>query len=161
MKSLKIAIEIPEGKKAEWVNNVLTLVDIKPETIMDKIKTFKDAYDYLDKDDLMIKDLNDTNYGRVSSALLSYLKLRIIARALNENWTPKFTKDEKRWFPVFNLKYNSAAGDSAGIGFFYSNYGTGTAHSSVGFDLLFKSKELSDYCVEQFKDLWSLYLINK
>ena len=26
----KIEVEIPEGKRAEWVNNILTLVDDKP-----------------------------------------------------------------------------------------------------------------------------------
>lgn len=36
----KVEIEIPEGKKVEWVNGVLTLVDDKPEDIKERIKTF-------------------------------------------------------------------------------------------------------------------------
>lgn len=36
----KIEIEIPDGKRAEWVNGVLTLVD---EDVTKRIKTFEDA----------------------------------------------------------------------------------------------------------------------
>ena len=39
----KIEIEIPDGKRAERVNGVLTLVDEKPEDVTDRIKTFEDA----------------------------------------------------------------------------------------------------------------------
>lgn len=34
----KIEIEIPEGKKAEWVNRVLTLVDEKPQDITEYVQ---------------------------------------------------------------------------------------------------------------------------
>lgn len=39
----KIEIEIPDGKRAEWVNGVLTLVDDTPKDVRDRIKTFDDA----------------------------------------------------------------------------------------------------------------------
>ena len=45
----KIEIEVPEGKKAEWVNGVLTLVDDNPPNVMERIKTFEDAYNELGK----------------------------------------------------------------------------------------------------------------
>lgn len=40
-----ITIEIPDGKKAEWVNGVLTLVDDKPQDPNEQIKSFEDAAD--------------------------------------------------------------------------------------------------------------------
>ena len=40
----KVEIEIPDGKMAKWVNDVLTLVDDKkPQDLMGRIKTFEDA----------------------------------------------------------------------------------------------------------------------
>lgn len=43
MNMKKIEIEIPDGKRAEWVNGVLTLVDDKPKDVRERIKTFEDA----------------------------------------------------------------------------------------------------------------------
>ena len=43
MNSKKIEIEVPNGKKPEWVNGVQTLVDEKPQNVMERVKTFKDA----------------------------------------------------------------------------------------------------------------------
>lgn len=46
METKKIEIEIPEGKKAEWINGVLTLVDESQEDnrpVTERIKTFEDA----------------------------------------------------------------------------------------------------------------------
>lgn len=44
----KIEIEIPDGKVAKWVSGVLTLVDEKPQDIIERIKPFEDAYEYLE-----------------------------------------------------------------------------------------------------------------
>lgn len=48
-----IEIEIPSGKKAEWVNGVLTLVDEQVKDnrpVTERIKTFEDACKELGKD---------------------------------------------------------------------------------------------------------------
>ena len=42
-----ITIEIPDGKKAEWIDGVLTLVDDKPQEPNKQIKSFEDALRYL------------------------------------------------------------------------------------------------------------------
>lgn len=103
----KIEIEIPDGKRAEWVNGVLTLVDDTPKDITERIKTFEDACAKLgDKHPLV------TQYRLIAGGyegeeetddLIAYLKLRIIVAALNEGWKPKFTEDEQRWYPWFKL----------------------------------------------------------
>lgn len=36
----EITLQIPEGKKAEWINGVLTLVDDTPKHITERVKTF-------------------------------------------------------------------------------------------------------------------------
>ena len=101
MKTKLISIEVPEGKKVEWVNNVLTLVDDKPKDIMERIKTFKDALNELGRNHPLVFQYN--NIDDVDSDLTAYLKLRIIVAALNEGWTPKFTEDECRYYPYFYL----------------------------------------------------------
>lgn len=105
----KIEIEIPDGKRAEWVNGVLTLVDDtpvddRPKDITERIKTFKDACAELGNEHPFVKSYE--KYVNIVSDeedeeadVIAYLKLRIIVAALNEGWTPKFTEDEWRWYP--------------------------------------------------------------
>ena len=87
----KIEIEIPEGKRAEWINGVLTLVD-EPEVdnrpVTERIKTFEDALEALGDEHPLVKEY----WGVVridfdiSKDLYAYLKLRVIVAALNEEW---------------------------------------------------------------------------
>ena len=46
----KIEIEIPDGKRAEWVNGVLTLVEDTFKDVRDRIKTFEDTCEEDDRD---------------------------------------------------------------------------------------------------------------
>lgn len=101
---MEIRIDVPAGKKAEWVNGVLTLVDETPKDnrpVTERVKTFEDAVRELGDEHPFVKEwhLGDG----LSADLEAYLKLRIIAAALNEGWEPKFTTDEYRYFPWFVL----------------------------------------------------------
>ena len=105
----KIEIEIPDGKRAEWVNGVLTLVDDtpvddRPKDITERIKTFEDACEELGNDHHFVRTYNEyakniSEENKNDKDIIAYLKLRIIIAALNEGWKPKFTKDEWRWYP--------------------------------------------------------------
>lgn len=96
MNSKKIEIEVPAGKNAEWVNGVLTLVDEKDNRpVTERIKTFEDACKELGEEHpfvvaydawIMNEEFDD------QLDIIAYLKLRIIAAALNEGWKPQFTK---------------------------------------------------------------------
>ena len=105
----KVEIEIPDGKIAKWVNGVLTLVDEKPQNVMERIKTFEDAVVELsnramngDKDaGKLLDEWKIIIFSANSKDLLAYLKLRIITYALNEGWKPKFEKPELRYYPWF------------------------------------------------------------
>lgn len=177
MKTKLISIEVPEGKKVEWVNNVLTLVDDKPKDIMERIKTFEDALNELGRNHPLVCQYN--NIDDVDSDLSAYLKLRIIVAALNEGWTPKFTEDECRYYPWFFLytkdeyeklsdKEKSRAvlfggvapdGTSAGFAFAYSGRVPSYSDAYFGSRLCLKSDTLAVYCGEQFKELWFDYYI--
>lgn len=101
-------IEIPDDKRAEWVNGVLTLVDDKPKDVTERIKTFEDACAELgDKHPFVIQYkklydcfLTDTAMNN-SHDIIAFLKLRIITAALNEGWEPQFTEDEYRYRPWY------------------------------------------------------------
>lgn len=55
-KTKKVEIEIPVGKKIEWVNGVLTLVDEKPKDVTERIKTFEDACHELGESHPLVKE---------------------------------------------------------------------------------------------------------
>lgn len=172
MKTKLISIEVPEGKKVEWVNNVLTLVDDKPKDIMERIKTFEDALNELGRNHPLVCQYN--NIDDVDSDLSAYLKLRIIVAALNEGWTPKFTKDECRYYPYVYLytkdevermdedeKKNLLAfgvaayrGAYCGVGCVDSYSAFTTSSADSGSRLALNTRELAEYCGKQFKELW-------
>lgn len=172
MKTKLISIEVPEGKKVEWVNNVLTLVDDKPKDIMERIKTFEDALNELGRNHPFVCQYN--NIDDVDSDLSAYLQLRIIVAALNEGWTPKFTEDEFRYYPYFYLytkdevermdedeKKNLVAfggyaynGTLCGLGYVNSYNAFTSSSANCGSRLALKTRELAEYCGKQFKELW-------
>ena len=108
--SKEITIAVPDGKRAEWINGVLTLVDEPKEDnrpVTERIKTFDDACNALGDEHPLV-----TQYRLTAAAykgdpmtedFIAYLKLRIIVAALNEGWEPKFTEDEYRYFPWFDF----------------------------------------------------------
>lgn len=175
MNSKKIEIEVPNGKKPEWVNGVLTLVDEKPQNVMERVKTFKDACNELGiEHDKWVQDKKDLG---LEADVIAYLKLRIIAAALNEGWKPQFTTDEYRYFPWFYLYtqseidemseeeksrvvYRSSYNASAYGGVAYA----GTSHDSsstgtfIGSRLAFKTRELAEYAGRQFVEIWADYV---
>lgn len=180
-----IQIEVPEGKKAVWKNGVLTLVDEeKPKNVMERIKTIDDAIKELGEDNILVKQLDnfckrDTDesvqdYGDI----LAYLQLRIICAALNEGWTPQFTKDEYRYYPWFELWTKKEIEEmdeeararvvyrSSSSAYYYADaYGgpgfanalsvSSNSYAYNGARLAFRTSELARYAGEQFLDIWA------
>lgn len=77
----------------------------KPKDIKERIKTFDDAIQELGEEHPYVKAYREWMKVRLANQkdIEAYLKLRIIAAALNEGWEPKFTKDEWRYFPWFYI----------------------------------------------------------
>jgi hypothetical protein len=176
-----IQIEVPEGKKAVWKNGVLTLVDEeKPKNVMERIKTIDDAIKELGEDNILVKQLDnfckrDTDesvqdYGDI----LAYLQLRIICAALNEGWTPQFTKDEYRYYPWFELwtkkeieemdeeatarvvyRSSNSANSYGGVSCSNAHYVSSLTNANFGSRLAFRTSELARYAGEQFLDIWA------
>ena len=157
-----ITVTVPDGKDAKWVNGILTLVDEAPANdrpVTERIKTFEDALHALGGNHPLVQQFKECfeNYldGAENSAvcdLIAYLKLRIITAALNEGWTPKFTKDEWRYYPWFGGRAYYGAYD--GFVDAYSYYAPSDARASIGSRLCFKTNDLAIYAGKQFAALW-------
>jgi len=184
MEELKISVE--NAKKAynesdengkKLLKNLFGEGVFVPQDIKERIKTFDDACNVLGADHKFVREFDSISneMGDASIDLLSYLKLRIIAAALNEGWEPQFTEDEYRWYPWFWLytqdewdrlsaekkKYGRVLGRSYYLGNAYGGVAyAGASHASsyagtgYGSRLAFKSEELAEYCGKQFADIW-------
>ena len=172
MKSKKLEIEIPEGKTAVWRNGILTLIDEPEKDVRKRIKTFEDACHEIGI------DAEAWNRDKISLGLepdvLAFLKLRIIVKALNEGWEPRFTEDECRYYPWFILytgeEYNKLdeeeksrvvcrsynyASALGGVSYALAYSDSSHALTSIGVRLAFKTSELAAYCGRQFLDIWA------
>ena len=155
MKSKKLEIEIPEGKTAVWRNGILTLIDEPEKDVRKRIKTFEDACHEIGI------DAEAWNRDKISLGLepdvLAFLKLRIIVKALNEGWEPRFTEDECRYYPWFILytgeEYNkldeeeksrvvyrsySYAYAFGGVSYAYALYDSSSTGAYIGVRLAFR-----------------------
>lgn len=144
--------------------------------ITERVKTFEDACHELGEDHpfvvayRVIEDIDECG-GDIEA----YIKLRIIAAALNEGWKPQFTEDEERWYPWFTLwteeelseksdewkadrhliSTGDYSGDWAGFAAAYSICAPSYSIADVGSRLCFKSEALATYCGKQFISLWA------
>lgn len=148
--------------------------------ITERVKTFEDACRELGADHPFVLAYQNTNLRNPEVAeenrdILAYMKLRIIAAALNEGWEPQFTEDEWRWYPWFYLwteeelsekddewRANHAiistgdySGDYAGFACSYSSDAPSDSDANFCSRLCFKSEALATYCGKQFISLWA------
>lgn len=182
---------IPKGKKAVWVGDTLKLVD-DPEEVVDnrpiteRVKTFEDACNILGENHPCVIAYNAFEHDVMAAVdakeiadVAAYLKLRIIATALNEGWKPEFTENEYRWYPWFYLytqeeidemteerkkeislllwggsAYN---GSCCGLGYVYSWDAFSLSDAACGSRLAVKSEELAKYFGRQFIEIWADY----
>lgn len=147
--------------------------------ITERVKTFEDACRELGEDNHLVEQYRVIEENAVFTSdgndIFTYLKLRIIAAALNEGWEPQFTEDEERWYPWFMLwteeelseksdewkadrhliSTGDYSGDWAGFSSASSSNAPSYTSSAVGSRLCFKSEALATYCGKQFISLWA------
>lgn len=155
--------------------------------ITERVKTFDDAMNELGDNHPFVKEYNAVAAcSGMSPDLVAYLKLRIIAEALNEGWEPQFSDGEQRWYPWLILwtkeelqgkseewkrerEIRSCAnhkvlfggvaiyGAYAGFACADADNAPSFAAASIGSRLCFKSEALAVYAGKQFIDLWMDY----
>ena len=182
---------IPKGKKAVWVGDTLKLVDAAEEVIdnrpiTERVKTFEDACNILGESHPYVVAYNAFGHDVMAAVdqmeiadVAAYLKLRIIATAMNEGWKPEFTENEYRWYPWFYLYTQEEIdemteekkkeislllwggtannGSNCGLGFVSSRYAFSFSHATCGSRLAVKSEELATYFGRQFIKIWADY----
>lgn len=145
--------------------------------VMERVKTFQDAVNELGDDNPLVKQYNMlySEFGATMDAdIIAYLKLGIIAAALNEGWEPQFTKGERRYYPFFYVltkeeydklsaeekrrcvgRSGSNASASGGLVYAYADFGSAFSYTSDGVRLAFKTRELAEYAGKQFLNIWA------
>ena len=182
--SKEITIPVPDGKRAEWINGVLTLVDeqkVEKRPVTERIKTFDDACNALGDEHPLV-----TQYRLTAAAykgdpmtedFIAYLKLRIIVAALNEGWEPKFTEDEYRYFPWFYfytkeeydklddeekgrcvLRSGNNTNSDNGFVVCFASIDASLSNTYYGSRLAFRTRELAAYAGRQFTEEWADFM---
>lgn len=149
--------------------------------VMERVKTFQDAVNELGDDNPLVQqfvcvcNIAFNNSGvKLDADIIAYLKLRIIAAALNEGWEPQFIEDEYRYYPYFYLitkeEYEQLSDEdkkrcvdrssynaNADGGLVYSNASSASSDSSTfdGVRLAFRTSELAEYAGKQFLNIWA------
>jgi hypothetical protein len=183
-----IKIAVPAGKKAEWVDGFLKLVDNEEakekKPVTERVKTFDDACKELGIDaEAIQQQWQDAGITMLDE--VAYQKLRIITAALNEGWEPEFKKDEYRYYPYcilytkaeieqkddewkdeYNLQLWLGGGASyygafCGLAFAYSSSAWSNASADISARLAHKTEELAIYSGKQFTELWANYYTGK
>ena len=114
--------------------------------IKERIKTFDDVLDY---HNIIAEDFfNQCNF--LSNDEMAYRKIKLIAEALNEGWTPDWSNGEfDKWYPWFYMDDSSSAGR-----FSFCDSDIRNSLSFVGSRFCFKSEELATYAGTQFLDIY-------
>ena len=153
----------------------------QPKNIIERVKTFEDACEVLSEDHQYVKAYRE--WMRISYAdckdMTAYFKLRIICAALNVGWKPTFSDGECRYYPWFYIytknEYEKLNKDEkkkcrvvgrsscdayafGGVVFSSANISTSYSYSYHGSLIVFKKRELAEYCEKQFMDIWADYL---
>lgn len=147
--------------------------------VKERIKTFEDALEELRaKDDKLVLQYYDyiDNIHVDDDNLLTYIKLRIICKALNER-DVIFSKDIL-YYPYIRFismkRYNALSdsqkergvlfggnahnGTYAGFVFSYADDAPAATFANFGSRICLLKPDLAIYCCKQFPDLWLTYL---
>ena len=141
----KLYVESPEWFKDQLVEEFGEAC-FKAKSF-DEIKTFEGACTELGiNPGLVFNDLDSPDE-------IAYKKLKVIAKAINQGWSPDWSdSNQYKYYPYFKVL-------SSGFGFSDALYDSTGTDTSVGSRLCFESREKSDYAASQFVDLYKQFLL--
>lgn len=149
MQTLKI--NIPKGFVIDKFDETTGEVSFKPtpKVVTERIKTFEDV--------LLENNTDQTHFDDECEGLtadeIAYKKIKLIAKALNEGWTPDWTNsNETKYHPYFEM------GSSSGVGVSCDVYAYWASDSLVGSRLCYKSRDLAIYAGKQFTEIYKEFL---
>lgn len=139
---------IPDGWEVDKTISTfddIRLKKIEPKSIIDRVKTFEDAYKLSEWGERDIRYF-EGEFKKLPAHLYAQLKLEIIISVLNEGWIPDWSNsDEIKYIPYFKR-------GSSGFRFYVYDYWS--SHSSVGSRLCYQKLETAYYSVKQFINLY-------
>lgn len=158
------------GEAIAYYERINKLKRIEQSKKMKEIKTFEDA---CKATGINHEDWLKAHEG-ASKDVLAFLKLRIIAMALNEGWHPSFSENEIRYWPCFYIiskeEYEAmseeqksrcvgrGSGNAAALGglvYASASYASAYSYASLGSRLAFRTRELAIYAGKQFIDIYA------
>lgn len=121
--------------------------DTFTKAVNGKIETFEEALEHQGID----KDAFEDSCKGLEKDEIAYKKIKIIAKALNNGWTPNWDNDnEYKCYPWFNMQ--------SGVGFSLSYYVFWRTGTHVGSRLCYKSSDLAIYAGKQFESIYKDFL---
>ncbi len=124
--------------------------DLFNQKITEQVKTFEDA--------LAITGEDWCPPQGMTSDELAYRKLKIIAKALNEGWTPDWSNRNEYKYTVW-AEIKATKEQPGGVGFVGSGCGTWHTITNCGSRLCYKSSELALYAGKQFEELYKDFFL--
>jgi hypothetical protein len=113
----------------------------------ERIETFEEALEQFNID----KTEFENSCKGLTTDEVAYRKIKLIAKALNQGWTPDWDNDnEYKHYPYFNMQ--------SGVGFSGSYCGSWVAGTGVGSRLCYKSSDLAIYAGKQFESIYKDFL---
>lgn len=167
------------GEQKELLENMFGKDMFQPKDIKERVKTFEDAAAILGNDNQSVIDYYAIVETTCTEDIIAFAKLRVIAEALNEGWKPKFYGDDCRYYPWFYIyskdeydalseedkeecrvvgRSNSYSNAIGGVAYAYAFNASSYSYSNHGSRLAFKTRELAEYCGNQFIDIWEKFL---
>jgi len=142
MKDLQSRIKAVEAELADIKK------ELKPDTrtITERVTSYETACL-----EIGTPQIGETLYPKDVAA---YMKLRIIAEALNEGHKFTYTPDEYRYYPWFEI-------NPAGFVRVLSTNAASNTSASIGARLCFKTRTLAEYAGRTFLDIYQDFLIDK
>lgn len=165
----EITIQVPDGKRAEWRDGVLMLVDdyVRPQT-------FEEALKLLDESSSAVIEYNMLKENNASTSVIAEAKLKIIAEALNQEPFVEYNAHVNRYYPWFVVRTQEEYDvhdntedwvkitypNSPSIYISFCNVSTLSRKNALGHSvkLTLNRKEDAEYCGKQFTDIWAEYM---
>ena len=155
------------------LSNLFPDMDFKGN-IMDRIKTWQDVCnelnipnDWENSLQIHIFDTFHFNEGEMKCAI-AHMKILAIAKALNEDWElTKDAEDRQEGYGIYWIKRDGVRGDvdfqvgsACAPGFVNAYLVFGYSLWTLVPRLSFKTRELAEYAVTQFPEIWRDYYNN-
>lgn len=170
-----------DARSRELLENLFGKGIFVKQDVKERVKTFEDACNELGNEHPFVKsyEMYVNTAGGEEADVIAYLKLRIIAAALNEGWEPQLAEEKSSYYPWFEFltksEINEMSDDEKGrvvvvgsayynsstyIGIAYVHTSTVSSYSSgqSGSRLNFKTRELAEYAGRQFVELYADFI---